>query len=143
MPFPRVVAENIVEAFPNAFLGVLLPDESFEQIPRGRGKKFDALFESVRGRGILLKLLDELEWADSALREALATNAQHDERAALICAITAICVWRGRYTAVGDEDGGWFFLPPWEYWQPWAQRAIDQADANVWRDGVVRSPHPA
>ena len=30
----------------------------------------------------------------------------HDDRAALICALTALCVAAGDYTAVGDTDGG-------------------------------------
>ena len=78
---PWVVAERaIVEAFPNAFLGVLLPDEAFETLPPGRGKKFDALFEAVRRRGVLLRLMNELRWPDDDLRDALVTNAQHDER---------------------------------------------------------------
>ena len=133
--FPRVVTGNVVEAFPNAFLGVLLPDDAFPQIPRMRGRKFDALFDAAKARNSMLALLDDLDWPDPALRDALATNRQHDERAALVCAVTAVCVWRGRYTAVGDDDGGWFFLPPWEHWQPWAQRAIEQAAIDVWRDG--------
>jgi len=141
--FPRVIAGNIVEAFPNAFLGVLLPDEAFDQVPKGRGKKFDALFEFVRARNVLVPLLDQLEWTDDKLRDALATNPDHDERAALICALTAVCVWRGRYTAVGDQEGGWFFLPPWSHWQPWAQRAIEKAKVEVWRDGVARLPPSA
>ncbi len=139
MACPWIVADKaIIEAFPNAFLGVLLPDEAFEGIPKGRGKKFDALFEAVRSRAVLWRLLDELGWSDGRLRDALATNTQHDERAALICALTAVCAWRGRYTAVGDEEGGWFFLPSWEHWQPWARRAIESSDAEVWRDGVTR-----
>lgn len=45
--FPRVWAErNLVEAFPNAFLGVMIPDARFEAMPRlRRGKKFDWLYD--------------------------------------------------------------------------------------------------
>jgi hypothetical protein len=128
----------MIEAFPNAFLGVLLPEVAFASIPPGRGRKFDALFEAAQTREILTRLLDCIGWADAKLRRALVENTQHDERAALICAVTAVCVWRGRYTAVGDRGGGWFFLPPWSFWEGWAQRGIENADVEVWCDGVVK-----
>jgi len=45
--FPRIRSgKNIVEAFPNAFLGVLLAAEGFDDMPPlKRGAKFDWLFE--------------------------------------------------------------------------------------------------
>jgi hypothetical protein len=131
-----VVEANIVEAFPNAFLGVLLPETAFEGIPAGRGKKFDALFEAAQSRNIVNRLLDDVGWADDKFARALVENTQHDERAALICALTAVCVWRGRYTAIGDAEGGWFFLPPWDGWEEWARRGIEETNVEVWRDGV-------
>jgi hypothetical protein len=136
-PFPRVVEANIVEAFPNAFLGVLLPEVAFDSIPTGRGKKFDALFEATQSRSILARLLNEVGWSDYKLDQALVENTQHDERAALICALTAVCVRRGRYTAVGDPEGGWFFLPPWDLWEEWARRGIAKFDVDVWHDGAA------
>jgi hypothetical protein len=50
----------------------------------------------------------------------------------LICALTAVCVVRGLYTAVGDEHGGFFFLPPLNRWQEWAR---DQLGRNLGRSG--------
>jgi predicted RNase H-like nuclease len=139
IPFPRVVEVNIVEAFPNAFLGVLLPEAAFDSIPTGRGQKFDGLFEAAKSRTILPRLLNDVGWPDDGLAQALVENTQHDERAALICALTAVCVWRGRYTAVGDAEGGWFLLPPWDLWQQWARSGIEKADVAVWRDGAACS----
>jgi hypothetical protein len=43
----------------------------------------------------------------------------HDDRAALICALTALCVAAGDFTAVGDADG-WIVPPPRRFVQDWA-----------------------
>ncbi len=36
----------------------------------------------------------------------------HDERAAFICALTALSVVTGDFVAVGDPIDGWIILPP-------------------------------
>ena len=36
----------------------------------------------------------------------------HDDRAAFVCALTALSVATGEFTAVGDERGAWIILPP-------------------------------
>ncbi|MGB8628891.1 MAG: hypothetical protein WCD69_05805 [Xanthobacteraceae bacterium] len=47
--FPRVRKGPIIEAFPNAFLGVCLADDVFALMPSlQRGKKFDWLYEQWR-----------------------------------------------------------------------------------------------
>jgi hypothetical protein len=43
----------------------------------------------------------------------------HDDRAAVVCALTSLCVVAGRYSSVGDRQG-WIILPPWNFIQPWA-----------------------
>ena len=60
-----------------------------------------------------------------------ARTADHEERAALICAITALLTKQRNFTAVGDEAGGWFFLPPWEVWQPWARATVEAACSRL------------
>jgi hypothetical protein len=47
----------------------------------------------------------------------------HDDRAAHVCALTALCVAARDYTAVGDEDG-WIILPPSSFVQGWAMDAL-------------------
>ena len=48
----------IVEAFPNAFLALCLPDEFHANRPKmGRGEKFDWLFETWRNVGLADRLL--------------------------------------------------------------------------------------
>jgi hypothetical protein len=55
--------------------------------------------------------------AEPILEQFLGTK-NHDKRAALVCLLAACLVARGTFTAVGDGAGGWFFLPPWDVWQP-------------------------
>jgi hypothetical protein len=47
----------------------------------------------------------------------------HDDRASLVCALTALCVAGGDYVAVGDHDG-WIILPPRRFIQDWAWRDL-------------------
>jgi hypothetical protein len=58
-------------------------------------------------------------------------NRQHDQRAALVCLMTAAGVFTGQYVAVGDEAGGYFFLPPWSDWTPWARGELDYQRTRV------------
>ena len=105
--FPRVLeGKNIVEAFPNAFLGVLLPDFRFKHMPHlQRGKKFDWLYEQCRKSHVLRSLVDYVGQEDLAMvLSDIETNRDHEERAALVCLLTAAsvaswpihCRWRRR-----------------------------------------------
>jgi hypothetical protein len=150
-PFPRIFGErNIVEAFPNAFLGVMIREAVFTRSP-GRGDKFDWLYEEWLGHHGADALRELVAWQRPAFWHDVHSTLQHDERAALTCAMTAICVLQGRYVAVGEDRGGYFFLPPWQLWQPWARACLDanRRDSrlvlglDVWIDGVAfRSSGP-
>lgn len=144
-PVPLVFApRNVVEAFPNAYLGVCVSDEQYAAIPKlRRGKKFDWLYGEWCRAGGFRSLVRELA---SVLPEPVASrcenNQDHEERAALVCLLTAASVAAGRYTAVGEPTGGYFFLPPWSLWADWAQTELNKqrcADASiaVWIDGVA------
>jgi len=141
--FPRVLeGKNIVEAFPNAFLGVLLPDSRFKQMPKlRRREKFDWLYEQCRESHALRSVVDHLGQENLAmvLRD-IETNRDHEERAALVCLLTAAGVAAGRYTAVGDDEGGYFFLPSFALWKEWARNEMEtqrqrHLSATVWVDG--------
>ena len=124
--FPRVRRGNIVEAFPNAFLGVCLDHPCYGAMPAlKRGRKFDWLYEQwVRCQLVAqLPLPAELK---ELFPSRFARTSDHEERAALICALTALLTAHGTFTAVGNEAGGWFFLPPWEFWQSWARDAVEE-----------------
>ena len=53
----------------------------------------------------------------------LTSVINHDDRAELICAFTALCVAAGDFVAVGDADG-WIVLPPRCAIQGWAMRDL-------------------
>ena len=135
--FPRVIkGKNIVEAFPNAFLGVLLADSYFQKVGRlKRGKKFDWLYDQCRQAGVFRYLTDSLGAGNLSATE-IEGNEDHEERAALVCLLTAAAVAVGRYTAVGEEGGGYFFLPPLVLWTEWARRELELQRE---RDHMVRS----
>ncbi len=106
----------IVEAFPTAFMGLLLSDPS--SIATRRGDRSDLFYQHLAASGQLSGLIDYL--LPGRISELdLASLMNHDDRAALVCAITALCVTTGDFTAVGDTDG-WIVLPPREVICDWA-----------------------
>jgi hypothetical protein len=131
--FPRIDSCNVVEAFPNAFLGVCLPDAAFPPTPRlRRGQRFEWLYDAWLRLDLFPPLIAAigLPQLDGVL-DACGRNAHHDQRAALVCLLTGACVKTGRYTAIGDAAGGYLFLPPWSRWAAWARTELDRARARV------------
>lgn len=153
-PFPRVFGEhNIVEAFPNAFIGVTLSEQTFGSTPE-RGAKFDWLYDRWCEADVPGRLRELVAWDRETFWRATNNNNHHDERAALVCALTALCALRGTYVAVGEPSGGYFFLPPWETWAEWARKAVNHnrmdprlpAPVEIWISGqrfAAESPLPA
>ncbi len=143
-PVPLVLApRNIIEAFPNAFLGVCVSAERYAAMPTlRRGHKFDWLYGEWCRAGSFRLLIEELASVLPELyRSQCENNRDHEERAALVCLATAASVAAGRYTAVGDPMGGYFFLPPWPLWADWSRRELDKqrhvdVQISVWIDGV-------
>jgi hypothetical protein len=128
---PLVRSGRIVEAFPNAFLGVCVPEDAFERMPKlRRGKKFDWLYDQWLEKNIAEQLRLRSQTVAALPAEIMRRTSDHEERAALVCLMTAACVADGSYSAVGDDAGGWFFLPPWSMWADWAK---DEADRQVER----------
>lgn len=126
--YPRVQTDHsIIEAFPNAFLGVMLDQQVIDESPTVRGKKTDRFFSLCNVHGAFKALGQHLDWKDAAFWTAFETTTNHDDLAALVCAATAICAHSGKYVAVGDVLGGYFFLPPWPLWKPWARVALETA----------------
>jgi hypothetical protein len=114
--------------------------------PLKRGQKFDWLYDEWRSTGLFHKLTAEL--ADILPEDFplhCDRNHDHEERAALICLATAASVVSGRYVAVGEPVGGYFFLPPWSLWADWARAEVDlqrkaRAPIAVWINGATFSP---
>jgi hypothetical protein len=135
--FPRVRKGPIIEAFPNAFLGVCLDDDVFEGMPLlRRGRKFDWLYEQWKSKRLVEKLSAlTMEERDLFQTEFDKTD-HHEHRAALVCVLTALLTARGHFTAIGDIQGGWFFLPPWSYWKRWSQETITSGIHELNQDGA-------
>jgi predicted nuclease with RNAse H fold len=114
----------IVEAFPNAFLGVMLDDDDFAAQRISRGKKFDHLYDRVVSTNRIAPVIEEIGWQNWKLVDRIIAERDHERRAALICLLTAACAASGKATTVGDDLGGWIWLPPIETWGDWAKRAL-------------------
>jgi len=112
----RIDDKAVVEAFPGAFLGLLLADPSALRVKRAN--RSDLFFRHLAEDGTLQKILAHLLPGRNTLFP-LAGVTNHDDRAALVCALSALCVAAGDYTAVGDADG-WIMLPPPRFVQGWA-----------------------
>jgi len=105
----------IAEAFPSSFLGVLI--EAPGELGARRGDRSDTFYRHLSGNGRLQLLLDYLLPGRAQAGFAEVTN--HDDRAAVVCALSALCVAARDYTVVGDFDG-WIVLPPRAMIQGWA-----------------------
>lgn len=145
-PYPRVQRDqNIVEAFPNAFLGVMLDQQIIDVTKAGRGEKVEVFSSLCNEHGAFTTLENHVGWHDRQFWDAFSTTVNRDELAALVCAATAICAHVGKYVAVGDMSLGYFFLPPWTLWKLWARQALAVAWADrdlcrvieVWINGTV------
>lgn len=123
--FPRVREGAVIEAFPNAFLGVCLEDEVYATKPRlPRRKKFGWLYEQWKTKRLIRRLPGLTSAERRSFQDTFDRTDHREHRAALICILSALLTARNHFTAVGDVQGGWFFLPPWQCWKRWAQDAI-------------------
>ncbi|OAP39048.1 hypothetical protein AU381_08055 [Sinorhizobium glycinis] len=128
----------IIEAFPNAFLGVLLGDERFALSRAAKRKKFDWLYDQALETGVVGRLLGFIGWNNEGLLEKVTNERDHEKRAAWICLLTAACAAAGKSEAVGDEAGGWIWLPPAELWAGWAAEALARNKAAISASGEMR-----
>jgi hypothetical protein len=132
----RLPSAPVVEAFPNAFLGVMLDDAAYASFgtPIARGTKSDIFFAQAQRDGCFDRLLQHLDWHDTLLRDTIAsiasiatttTRAAHEHRAALVCVLTAGCALSGQATVIGDDAGGKICLPPRLLWAEWARDSLN------------------
>ena len=91
-----------------------------------RADRSDVFFRHLAEAGTLHRLLGHLLPGRSVAQHA-ASVTNHDDRAALVCAMTALCIAARDFVAVGDDDG-WIILPPARFVQPWA---LDALKANA------------
>ncbi len=107
----------IVEAFPSSFLGLMIAAP--ESVAVRRGDRSDVYFDHLSNTGALVELLTALLPGRVTIPQ-FGTVRNHDDRAALVCALTALCAAAGQFTAVGDRADGWIILPPKRFIQDWA-----------------------
>jgi hypothetical protein len=129
---PAIDAQAFVEAFPGAFLGLMLEEPA--TLGARRADRSDIFFQQNAASGVFDRLLTYLLPGRLA-SQAWAEVTDHDDRAALVCALTALCVACGDFTAVGDADG-WIMLPPWLFIRPWAH-AMLEANASEENPGCL------
>jgi hypothetical protein len=108
----------LVEAFPSSFLGMMIHQPSL--LAARRGDRSDKFFQHLATTGVLHALIEHC-LPGRQLAQELSSIVNHDDRAAFVCALTALCIAVGSFTAVGDDDG-WIILPPRRFIQPeqWA-----------------------
>jgi hypothetical protein len=111
----QIHAKAIVEAFPSTFLGLLLEKPLKKS---RRNKRSDDFYVHLAETGELNRLLMWL-LPGRHISNRFGEVKDHDDRAALVCALSALCVAAGDYTAVGDIDG-WIILPPRRLIPDWA-----------------------
>jgi hypothetical protein len=97
-------------------------------------------FQHLTANGSLQLLLAHL-LTERELALPLQDVTNHDDRAALVCALTALSVAAGDFTAVGDADG-WIVLPPRRFLRSWARAALD-ANAGDEQPGCLYQTAPA
>lgn len=127
----------LVEAFPSSFLGLIIDDPT--HLAARRGDRSDTFFQHLAATGRFHALLDHLlPGRKLAFDPNTVTN--HDDRAALICALTALCVAAGQFVAVGD-DNGWIILPPRKFirsqqWDLLMDNASEEPSGSLYQDGL-------
>jgi hypothetical protein len=87
-------------------------------------------------------LSKSLRLSDEVWRR-LESERDHELRAALICLLTAALAARGTAAIIGDLTGGWFWLPPWSVWQPWAKQGFSSGVRKMALKGQVLDDSPS
>ncbi len=113
----------IVEAFPTSFLGLLI--EGPVPSRSKRIKRSDQYFSLLANSGRLSSLLETL--LPKRIFDDFASIRNHDDRASLVCALTALLVASGTYSAVGCNSDGWIILPPKKWLAPCMLRGLIEA----------------
>ncbi|MFO0554325.1 MAG: hypothetical protein U0271_38445 [Polyangiaceae bacterium] len=149
----RIHERAVVEAFPTSFLGVML--DARRAPPHG--PRSDVYFQHLLGPSAnivappatdrLVGLLGRLLPGRQLARGSFAQIEDHEERAALVCALTALSVAARQYVAVGD-DNGYIILPPRAEagepgLQPWAWEILERNRPANSKDAIIVERSPA
>jgi predicted RNase H-like nuclease len=138
----------IVEAFPTTFLAVML---DAGRRPSSKAKS-DIFYEWLLGPDAPARHVPDVNRFDELIQNLLPNRTlesptgevvDHEYRAAVICALTALCVAHRQYVAVGDSQNGYIILPPRveasnSGLQPWAMSMIRANARNAWKDNKFK-----
>jgi predicted nuclease with RNAse H fold len=119
----------LVEAFPNMFLAALIPEANFPGLNRDASDRY---WEVAVGSTLLEHLLKVL-LPGRRLTYGLAECGNHEHRAGVVCALTALSVSVGRHIGVGDSADGDIILPPQSTW------GIDRNLSGSWMEAALRT----
>jgi hypothetical protein len=100
----------ISEAFPSSFLGLMIKDPA--SLEARRRNRSDTFFKYLAANGVLNRLLEHF-LAGRKTNSPFEAVENHDERAALVCALTALSVAGGDFVAVGNGQGWITGVHPW------------------------------
>ena len=127
----RIHDSAVLEVFPTVFLAVLLNEVEIDVKKKQFGrKKSDGYWELAVRQGSLSRLVQVLA-PQRRLTQSFSSIRNHDQRAAFVCALAALCLARNRYVSVGDQEDGNIVLPPKDHWwvdgvsqQKWAWETL-------------------
>ena len=132
--------KRLVEAFPNAFLAAMMDEGHFIDLARNAS---DVFWRRLLESGALEALFERLLPHRRAIPE-LRHVTDHEERAGIVCVLTALSVARSSFVSVGDPLCGDIILPPLAAWgagpsgEPWLRSILDNAAARVRALGRTR-----
>ena len=141
--YQAILPVRIVEAFPNLFLAALLDEDTIPELNRNASDRFweVALSEREPLPRLITALLPGRTYSGD-----LKAVTNHDHRAGLVCALTALTVLHGTHVAVGDAVDGDIILPPLTHWGtgsgsiPWLQRELLSALESLSSTARGQSP---
>lgn len=135
--------KRIVEAFPNLFLAAMVDESALPKLSRDASDRYWELLVEKSDR--LVHLIGSL-LPGRRLDGDLTKCTHHEERAGVVCAVTALATVAGVHIAVGDPVDGDIVLPPASAWgsgprggSPWLELTLR---ANVCAVRASRKGHP-
>ena len=139
--------QSVVEAFPNMFLAALIPEASLPSLNRDASDRY---WEVAVQRTQILENLVGLLLPGRRLTYTFQSCTDHDHRAGVVCALTALSVVAALHVGVGDPDDGDIILPPRTMWgasrdsaDPWMEAALRQNVRRVRSNRKNHSNHSA
>lgn len=132
---------RIVEAFPNAFLLALLEESRIPRLNRDASDRFWPIAaEPFEGLDRVFQLL----LPGRQVQPAPGLLTDHEERAALVCALTALSVVADTFVAVGDPVYGDIVLPGISVWGDSGSRSwlLAEVEANALKMRRQNPPTP-